>query len=51
MSRVEGGGVPIDPPLKASWNYFLFEVYRVKTEELMAWTVHIWLGNCFHLLD
>ena len=28
MSKVEGGG-PIEPPLRASCNYFLFEASRV----------------------
>ena len=31
MSKVEGGGGPIEsPPLKASCNYFFFEASRVK---------------------
>ena len=29
MSKVEGGGGPIDPPLKASCSYFFFEASRV----------------------
>ena len=30
MSKVEGGGVRLTPPVKASCNYFFFEASRVK---------------------